>query len=284
MKLKKIRNLVIKFALLLLGSAIAAVGLEIFLVPNNIIDGGIVGISIISSHLSKLPLGLFTFVLNVPFLILGYRHIGKTFVISSLFSISAFSIFISLLHPVAGLTDDVLLATVFGGIILGVGVGFILRSGGSLDGSEIVAIILSRRSFLSVGQIVMIINIVIFSLAALALGWDRALYSMIAYFIAHKAIDIIVEGFDEAKAVMIISEETDEITELIGCRLGRSVMTWEGKAGCSNEARKIIYAVVTRIEISKLRDIALEQDPHAFISVQDVADVTEGSFKKRAIH
>ena len=215
MKLKKIRNLVIKFALLLLGSAIAAVGLEIFLVPNNIIDGGIVGISIISSHLSKLPLGLFTFVLNVPFLILGYRHIGKTFVISSLFSISAFSIFISLLHPVAGLTDDVLLATVFGGIILGVGVGFILRSGGSLDGSEIVAIILSRRSFLSVGQIVMIINIVIFSLAALALGWDRALYSMIAYFIAHKAIDIIVEGFDEAKAVMIISAEAHEITELI---------------------------------------------------------------------
>lgn len=284
MNSKKTRNLLIKYALLLLGSAIAAVGLEIFLVPNNIIDGGIVGISIISSHLTRLPLGLFTFTLNVPFLILGYRHIGKSFVISSLFSISAFSIFISLLHPISGLTEDVLLATVFGGIILGVGVGFILRSGGSLDGSEIVAIILSRRSLLSVGQIVMIINVVIFSLAALALGWDRALYSMIAYFIAHKAIDIVVEGFDEAKAVMIISPEATKIAELISCRLGRSVMMWEGEGSLSHEPRKIIYAIVTRIEISKLRDIALEQDSNAFIAVQDVADVTEGSFKKRAIH
>lgn len=284
MNSKKTRYLFIKYALLLLGSAIAAVGLEIFLVPNNIIDGGIVGISIITSHLTRLPLGLFTFVLNVPFLILGYRHIGKSFVISSLFSISAFSIFISLLHPISGLTDDVLLATVFGGIILGTGVGFILRSGGSLDGSEIVAIILSRRSLLSVGQLVMIINVVIFSLAALALGWDRALYSMIAYFIAHKAIDIVVEGFDEAKAVMIISPEATKIAELISCRLGRSVMTWEGEGSLSHESRKIIYAIVTRIEISKLRDIALEQDPNAFIAVQDVADVTEGSFKKRAIH
>lgn len=284
MNIKKTRNFLIKYALLLLGSAIAAVGLEIFLVPNNIIDGGIVGISIITSHLTQLPLGLFTFSLNVPFLILGYRHIGKSFVISSLFSISAFSVFISLLHPVSGLTEDVLLATVFGGIILGVGVGFILRSGGSLDGSEIVAIILSRRSLLSVGQLVMIINVVIFSLAALALGWDRALYSMIAYFIAHKAIDIVVEGFDEAKAVMIISPEAHNIAELISCRLGRSVMTWEGTGSLSQEPQKIIYAIVTRIEISKLRDIALEQDPHAFIAVQDVADVTEGTFKKRAIH
>lgn len=197
-------RLIYKYLLLFIGSVIAAVGLEIFLVPNNIIDGGIVGISIIANVLSDIPLGIFTFVLNMPFLLIGYKHIGKSFVISSLFTISVFSVFVSALHPVPGLTNDVLLATVFGGIILGAGVGLILRFGGSLDGTEIVAIILNKRSILSVGQIVMLINILIFSCAALVLGWDRALYSMLAYFVAHKAIDIIIEGVDEAKAVMII--------------------------------------------------------------------------------
>ena len=144
-----------KYLFLLVGSLIAAVGLEVFLVPNNIIDGGIVGISIISSHLTNIPLGIFTFALNIPFLFIGYKQIGKTFVLSSLFSITAFSLFIMVLHPVLGLTNDVLLATVFGGIILGAGVGLILRSGGSLDGTEIIAIILNKSTMFSVGQIVM---------------------------------------------------------------------------------------------------------------------------------
>lgn len=280
----RIVKIIYKYILLLLGSAIAAVGLEIFLVPNNIIDGGVVGVSIISSYLTKLPLGIFTFVLNIPFLFVGYKQIGKSFVVSSLFSVATFSLFITVLHPVPGLTNDVLLATVFGGIILGAGVGLILRSGGSLDGTEIIAIIFSRRTFLSVGQIVMIINIVIFSLAALVLGWDRALYSMLAYFIAHKAIDIVIEGIDEAKAVMIVSEKADEIAEVITARLGRGVTTWEGHGGFSKEKNKIIYSVVTRLEISKLRSIVHEQDINAFITVHDVSDVTGGNYKKRAIH
>jgi uncharacterized membrane-anchored protein YitT (DUF2179 family) len=284
----KTTNRVIKtiyrYALLLLGAGIAAAGLEIFLVPNNIIDGGVVGISIIAGFLTKIPLGVFTFVLNIPFLFIGYRQIGRSFVISSLFSVTVFSVAVSLLHPIPGLTNDMLLATVFGGIILGAGVGLILRCGGSLDGTEIIAIIFSRRTFLSVGQIVMIFNIVIFSLAAFVLGWDRALYSMLAYFIAHKAIDVVIEGVDEAKAVMIVSEKSDEISEAIMARLGRGVTVWEGEGGFSKSRNKIIYSVVTRLEISKLRAIVHDIDENAFFTVHDVSDVTGGNYKKRSIH
>jgi len=273
-----------KYLFLLVGSLIAAVGLEVFLVPNNIIDGGIVGISIISSHLTNIPLGIFTFALNIPFLFIGYKQIGKTFVLSSLFSITAFSLFIMVLHPVLGLTNDVLLATVFGGIILGAGVGLILRSGGSLDGTEIIAIILNKSTMFSVGQIVMIFNIVIFSGAAIILGWDRALYSMLAYFVAHKAIDIVVEGFDEAKAVMIISDNAEEIAAAITARLGRGVTFLEGTGGFSKDKKTIIYSVVTRLEISKLRSIIDDKDENAFVTINDVSDVMGGKHKKRAIH
>jgi len=273
-----------KYIFLFVGSLIAAVGLEIFLVPNNIIDGGIVGISIMASHLWKIPLGVFTFALNVPFLFIGYKQIGKTFVISSLFSITLFSIFIMILHPVAGLTNDILLATVFGGIILGAGVGLILRYGGSLDGTEIVAIIMNKGTMFSVGQIVMCFNIIIFSSAALILGWDRALYSMLAYFVAHKAIDIVMEGFDEAKAVMIISDNGDEIAEAITARLGRGVTFLEGRGGFSNDKKTILYSVVTRLEISKLRSIINDKDENAFVAINDVSDVMGGKYAKRAIH
>ena len=273
-----------KYIFLFVGSLIAAVGLEIFLVPNNIIDGGIVGISIMASHLWKIPLGVFTFALNVPFLFIGYKQIGKTFVISSLFSITLFSIFIMILHPVAGLTNDILLATVFGGIILGAGVGLILRYGGSLDGTEIVAIIMNKGTMFSVGQIVMCFNIIIFSSAALILGWDRALYSMLAYFVAHKAIDIVMEGFDEAKAVMIISDNGDEIAEAITARLGRGVTFLEGRGGFSNDKKTILYSVVTRLEISKLRSIINDKDENAFVAINDVSDVMCGKYAKRAIH
>jgi uncharacterized membrane-anchored protein YitT (DUF2179 family) len=286
--MKKERHHVIKilykFAFLFVGSLIAAVGLEIFLVQNNIIDGGIVGISIIASYLSSIPLGLFTFVLNLPFLFIGYKQIGKSFVISSLFSITVFSVCVSMLHSIPVLTNDVLLATVFGGIIMGVGVGLILRNGGSLDGTEIVAIILNKRTMLSVGQIVMILNVFIFSAAALVLGWDRALYSMLAYFVAHKAIDIVIEGFDEAKAVIIVSDNGEEIAEAITARLGRGVTYLEGRGGFSKDQKTVLYSVVTRLEISKLRSIISDKDENAFVTINDVSDVMGGKHKKRAIH
>ncbi|NPV92331.1 MAG: YitT family protein [Firmicutes bacterium] len=273
-----------KFILLFAGSAIAAVGLEIFLVPNNIIDGGIVGVSIIVSYLSAIPLGVFTFALNVPFMLIGYNQIGKSFLISSLFSITFFSVFVTILHPIPGLTNDILLATVFGGIILGAGVGLILRQGGSLDGTEIIAIILNKNTEFSVGQIVMIINIFIFSCAALVLGWDRALYSMLAYFVAHKVIDIVIQGFDEAKAVMIVSDYGEEIADEITTRLGRGVTFLDGRGGFSKDKKTILYSVVTRLEISKLRSIINDKDENAFVTINDVSDVMGGRQKKRAIH
>lgn len=277
-------RMIFKYVSLFLGAIIAAVGLDIFLVPNNIIDGGIVGISIIGSFLFPVPLGVFTFALNVPFLILGYKQIGKTFVLSSLFSVAVFSIFVTILHPLPCLTHDVLLATIFGGIILGIGVGLILRQGGSLDGTEIVAIILNKRSVFSVGQIIMIFNVVIFSCAALVLGWDRALYSMLAYFVAHKVIDVVMEGLDEAKAVMIISDQAEEIASAITARLGRGVTFIEGKGGFTKEEKTILYSVITRLELSKMRAIVQDKDENAFITVNDVSDVMGGVYKKRSIH
>ncbi|TGU95176.1 hypothetical protein EN829_059670, partial [Mesorhizobium sp. M00.F.Ca.ET.186.01.1.1] len=158
---------------ILVGASLVSVALEIFLVPNKIIDGGIVGISIISSHLTSLSLGIFLFLLNLPFLIIGYKQIGKTFAISTLFGVSIMSLGTTLLHPVPGLTDDPLLAAVFGGIIMGIGVGLVLRYGGSLDGTEIIAVLFNKKSPFSVGEIVMFINLFILSSAGFVFGWDR---------------------------------------------------------------------------------------------------------------
>ncbi len=273
-----------KYSIIFIGSVIAAVGLEIFLIPNSIIDGGIVGISIITSFITDLPMGLFTFLFNIPFLFIGYKQIGKTFVITSLFAIISFSIFTLIFHPVPGLTDDILLATVFGGIILGAGVGLILRYGGSIDGTEIIAIIFTRGSMFSIGQIVLICNVIIFTFAAFVLGWDRALYSMLAYFLAHKTIDIVIEGFDEAKAVMIITENADEIASAINDRLGRGVTYLEGKGAYSKDKKEVLYSVVSRLEVSKLVSIINDKDKNAFVTIHDVSDVMGGTQRKRAIH
>lgn len=270
---------------LLLGSLLAAVGLEIFLIPNNIIDGGIVGISIIASYLTQWPLGMFIFALNVPFLILGYKQIGKTFVLTSLFSISCLSIFVNYLHMVAGLTQDVLLAAVFGGIILGFGVGLIIRYGGSLDGTEMVAIMLNKQTVFSVGETVMLFNVFILSSAGLVFGWDRAMYSLLAYFIAYKTIDITIEGLEEAKAAMIISDNFQDIAEAIRDRLGRKVtyLFGSGIEGAIDRTMTI-YVVITRLEVAKLRSIVLEKDPEAFVAIHDVNEVMGGKHRKKAIH
>ncbi len=280
----QIKREIKRYIFLFMGSILAAIGLEIFLIPNNIIDGGVVGISIIASYLTKLPLSIFLFVLNIPFLFLGYKQIGKTFVFSSLFSIISLSVWVSVFHPIPGLTSDVLLASVFGGIILGIGVGIIIRYGGSLDGTEMVAIIINKQTAFSVGEMVMFFNIFILSSAGLVFGWDRAMYSLIAYFIAFKVIDITIEGLDEAKAAFIISEKAEEIAEAITARLGRGVTYIDGKGGFSKNEKKILYSVVTRLEVSKLKSIIYDKDESAFVTINDVSDVMGGKHKKRAIH
>ncbi len=285
MKRKTIAREINRFLFLLLGSILAAVGLEIFLIPNNIVDGGIVGISIIAGYLTGVPIGILIFVLNIPFLVLGYKYIGKTFVITSLFSISCLSVFVNILHPIPGLTQDVMLAAVFGGIILGVGVGLIIRYGGSLDGTEMVALILNKQSVFSVGETVMLFNVFILSSAGLVFGWDRAMYSLIAYFIAYKVIDITIEGLEEAKAATIISHHFQDIAEAIQDRLGRNVTYFFGSGiDGAIDRRMIIYAVITRLEVAKLRAIVLDKDPEAFVTIHDVSEVMGGRHKKKAIH
>ncbi|MBP2664334.1 MAG: hypothetical protein H6Q71_2282 [Firmicutes bacterium] len=273
-----------KYTLLFIGSIIAAIGLEIFLVPNNIIDGGIVGISIMVSHITGLPLSLFLVVLNIPFLYLGYAQIGKTFAISTLFSILSLSYWVSVFHPIPGLTNDLFLAAIFGGIIVGIGVGLIIRYGGSLDGTEIVAILLDKRTSFSVGEIIMFFNLFILTSAGFVFSWDKAMYSLVAYFVAFKVIDTVIEGLDESKAVMIVTDKPDEITETLMARLGRGVTVLHGSGGYTKERKDVLYCVITRLEMAKLKSIVDEIDEGAFVTFNDVHEVMGGQFRKKAIH
>lgn len=268
---------------MILGSILVSIGLETFLIPNNIIDGGMTGISIMANHLTNIPLGVFIFIFNLPFVIIGYRQIGKTFAFSTVFSVICLSVGVSLFTPVPGVTQDILLATIFGGIVLGVGVGLIIRNGGSLDGTEIIAIILDKRSAFSIGEIVMFFNLFILGSSGLIFGWDRAMYSLIAYFIAFKTIDITVEGLDESKAVIIVSEKNKDISEAIMARLGRGVTFLEGKGAYSGNEMNVIYVVLSRLEIAKLKSIVNGFDEDALITISSV-DGAGKKYKKKAIH
>ncbi len=273
-----------RYVFMFLGSILAAVGLEIFLVPNQIIDGGVVGISIMASYLTSWPLGIFIFILNLPFIYLGYMQIGKSFAISTLFSLASLSVWVSVLLPIPGFTNDVFLASIFGGIVLGIGVGLIIRYGGSLDGTEIIAIILDKRTGFSVGEIIMFFNIFIIGSAGLVFSWDKAMYSLVAYFVAFKLIDITIEGLDESKGVMIVSDHPHEIAEVLMARLGRGVTILHGQGAYTGESKQVLYSVVTRLEIAKLKTIIKEIDESAFVTINEVHDVMGGKVKKRAIH
>ncbi|CDZ99294.1 hypothetical protein BN1050_00029 [Metalysinibacillus saudimassiliensis] len=273
-----------KIIMVMIGAMIMAVGLELFLVPNQIMDGGIVGISIIMSHLLSLPLGLFIFVLNIPFIFLGYKQLGKTFAILTGLGITTLSVTTIGLHNLEPFTTDSLLATVFGGIVLGTGVGIVIRYGGSLDGTEILAILFNRKLPFSVGEIVMFMNVIIFSAAGFIFSWQQAMYSIMAYYIASKMIDVVIQGLEESKSIYIISDETDEIGQAIIDRLGRGVTFLHGEGAYTGDDKKVIFTVITRIEESKLKTIVEEIDPHAFLAIGNIAEVSGGRFKKKDIH
>ena len=279
-----VAQIVRRTVFIIFGSILMGVGLEEFLVPNRILDGGIVGISIILSHLTGLRLGVFIFLLNIPFFFLGYKQIGKTFALSTVLGITTLSITTSLLHEVPVFTEDLLLATVFGGIVLGAGVGTVIRFGGSLDGTEILAILINKRFPFSVGEIVMFFNIFIFTMAGFVFGWDRAMYSLIAYFIAYKVMDIMITGLDESKSVWIISEKHQLIGETLLARLGRGVTYLSGEGAFTGDDKKVIFCVVTRLEEAKLKSIVEEIDTAAFLAIASISEVRGGRFKKRAIH
>jgi len=275
---------IIKLFFIATGAVLMGIALELFLVPNAVIDGGIAGVSIISSHLSEVPLGVFLFVLNLPFLLLGYKQLGKSFVILTLYGITIMSITTALLHHTQPFTTDQLLAVLFGGLILGVGVGLAIRFGGALDGTEIIAILLANKLRIPVGQIVMFINVFIFIAAGFVFNWNSAMYSVFAYFIAFKAIDIVVEGLNESRSVTIISQDYEEIAQAIMQRLGRTCTFIQAQGGYNRQETQMLFCVVTRLELSKLKSIVQDIDPAAFMTIEDVADVYGGGFDKKAIH
>ncbi|TYR81220.1 YitT family protein [Priestia megaterium] len=279
------KKMILKRSLLIfIGAVLMAVGLEFFLVPNQVIDGGIVGISIILSHLTSFKLGFYIFLLNLPFFYIGYKQIGKTFALSTLFGVTILSIATFIFHPLPVLTADPLLATVFGGIILGIGVGIVIRYGGSLDGTEILAILFNKKTPFSVGEIIMFFNLFILGSAGFVFGWDRAMYSLMAYFIAFKTIDVVIQGLDESKSAWIISDQYERIGETILARLGRGVTYLKGEGAYTGDDKKVIFCVITRLEEAKLKAIVDEIDPSAFFAVANIAEVRGGRFKKRDIH
>ncbi|TCS82573.1 YitT family protein [Tepidibacillus fermentans] len=284
MNVRWLKRWVKRYLFIIIGTFLVAIGLETFLIPNQIIDGGIIGISIIFSELTNYPLGIFIVLLNIPFLFVGYNQIGKTFAITTLVSVGFLSLFVSYVDDFNVVTGDMFLATIFGGIILGAGVGLIIRNGGSLDGTEIIAILANKRFGFSVGEIVMFFNVFIMTGAGLVFTWESAMYSLVAYFIAFKTIDIVIAGIDESKSVTIISDQPNEIAEKIIARLGRGVTHIYGKGGYTKEDKELLYVIVTRLEVAKLKSIVEEIDPNAFVAIEHVNDVMGGRFQKKSIH
>ncbi|QIZ07857.1 YitT family protein [Priestia megaterium] len=279
-----LRKVILRTIAITIGAILMATGLEIFLVPNHVIDGGITGISIMLAHIIGWKLGIFIFVLNLPFVYMGYKQMGKTFAFSTVYGIIVLSIFVSFFHPIPAFTDDILLATVFGGMILGMGVGIVIRNGGALDGTEILALVITKKVPFSVGQIIMFINIFILGAAGFVFSWDRAMYSLLAYVIASKAIDSVVAGLEESKSVWIISDEAEEIGNAINARLGRGVTYIKGQGAFTGDSKKVIFSIITRLEESKLTTIVEDIDPTAFLAIADISEVRGGRFKKKDIH
>ncbi|CAM3150053.1 YitT family protein [Sporolactobacillus spathodeae] len=273
-----------RILLIAIGVTLEAVALEIFLVPNNIIDGGVVGLSIMSAHLSGWPIGIFLIVINSPFFIVGYKSMGKTFTITSACGVALLSFMTTLFGPIHRFTSDPLLAAVYGGIIMGIGVGLVVRNGGSSDGTEILAILFNEKTPFSVGEVVLFINIFIIALAGFVFNWNSAMYSLIAYFIAYKMIDITSEGLQSSKAIWIISDLHQEIGDALNDRLGRGVTYLNGEGAYTGNDKNVIFTVISRLEEAKVKNIVDSIDKDAFLAISDIHDVKGGRFKKRSIH
>lgn len=269
---------VISFIMLTFGSILAAFALETFLIPNTILDGGVTGISIIISKLTSLPVSLLVLILNIPFVYIGYKNLGRGFLVRAVYSMILFSCSLFVFQYIEAITEQMLLATVYGGVLLGIGVGIVIHSGGCVDGTESVALVISKKSSLSVGQVVLLFNLVIYGVAGLIFGLDRAMYSLLTYFITFKVIDLVSEGFEQLKAAFIVTEKGTDMAKEIYKRLGRTVTTIRGKGLISGD-KEVMYCVLTRIEIYELRHIAEEMDESAFITILDVSDIIGNHIK-----
>ncbi len=275
------KKFIIRIFFITLGAFLAAFAIEGFLVPNQVIDGGIVGISMMISYLTKINLGILLFVLNIPFILLAFQLYGKMFIFQTFYAVSVFSIFVGIVGGKIGIvTHDGLLVAVFGGMILGAGVGLVLKNSGSLDGTEILAITLTKKFPVSVGEIIMFLNIFIYTCAGFIYGWEKAMYSTLTYLTASKVIDVVLQGLNEAKSIFIVSDKNLEIGSNIISQLDKSVTYIDAQGGYSHQKKKMLYCVVPRIELTKLKDIVNSIDPGAFIAIENVHEVDGKRVKK----
>ena len=278
----------IQFFLLSMGVLSAGFGLKGFLLPNNFIDGGAVGISLLIYELTGWPLSILLLLVNIPFVILGLRTIGLDFAIKTAVGIIALSIAVEVI-PYPQITEDKLLVSVFGGFFLGAGIGLSMRGGGVIDGTEVLALNISKRSGLSVGDLIMIFNVIIFSVAAYLLSIETALYSILTYLAASKTVDFIVEGIEEYTGVTIISPKSEDIRQMIINDIGRGVTIYKGERGFGKTGHRdseidIIFTVITRLELSNLKAEIEKIDPNAFILMHSINDTKGGMIKKRPLH
>ena len=269
---ERILKILVDLIFITLGAGLAAFALEEFLVPNLILDGGVNGLSIILNNLTGISLSIFIICLNIPFLILGMRTMGKEFLIKTGYAMVVFSILLAVFASKKEATEDMLLATIYGGIILGIAVGMVIKFGGCLDGTEVAAILISKKTDFSLGQVVLAFNFVIYAVAGLLFGLDRALYSLLTYFICYKVIDMVVDGVDQTKEVIIITNQAKEIADEIYKVLGRTVTFMDGK-GLINGDTTIMYVVVNRFEISDLKEIVDKPEIQAFVTISDVSEI-----------
>lgn len=267
---------------LALGALIYTIGLDVFLVPNHVIDGGVVGIALMATQITGISFSIFIVVLNIPFFIFGYKKIGAAFTACSFFSILCLSGWSSFIHH-APFTSDPFLSTIFGGIIIGLGVGLIIRWGGSLDGTEVLAIVADKRTPFSVGEIIMFFNLFILGCSGFVFSWDSAMYSLVAYFIAYKMIDVVTNGLDEMKGLFIVTSQHDAVADKL-TKEGRAVTLINGEGAFKRQQTKILYCVVSRLEVTQVRDSIIKVDPNAFVSVFDISEAHGGLFRRHKLH
>jgi len=269
-----------------LGILAAGFGLQGFLIPSGFIDGGMTGVSLLIHFLTKIPISLILFVVSIPFIFLAKKQIGKSFAVKTFFAIIGLSLCLELInYPI--ITYDKLLVAIFGGFFLGAGIGLSVRGGSVLDGTEILSVYLNRKINLSIGEILFMINILIYSVAAIFLGVEVALYSIITYLSASKTVDFIVTGIEEYIGITIISDKNEEIRRRLAKKLGKGVTIYKGKKGY-NESNildvDILFTVVTRLEVSEIRGEIISIDPSAVVLEQGIKEARGGILKKRPLH
>lgn len=269
--------------MLIIGAACAAFSIECFLIPNTILDGGVTGISMMINYTSGIALSILIVVINIPFFIIGFKALGKRFLFRGVFSTVAFALFLEVFKGVDTVTNSELLAVVFGGVLLGVGVGLVLRYGGCLDGTEIAAMLLSRKVGVSTGGIIFMINIFIYLTAGLLFGWDRALLSLLTYFITFKIIDLVEEGMNQARAAMIITEHAEKLADAIYAKLGRTCTFINAEGLVSGNGKTVLYCVITRVEVNELKRIIKDSDVSAFVTISEVSEILGNHIKRNHI-